>query len=82
MIGAMMARQDLEPGLIDDVVMGAAAQQGTQGYNLGRLCATASGLPDSVAGMTMDRQCASGYLPRLGRLRPRGDGYWSGKNAC
>ena len=61
-ISAMMARQDLDPGLIDDVVMGAAAQQGTQGYNLGRLCATASGLPDSVAGMTMDRQCASGMM--------------------
>jgi acetyl-CoA C-acetyltransferase len=61
-IRAMMARQDLDPGLIDDVVMGAAAQQGTQGYNLGRLCATASGLPDSVAGMTMDRQCASGMM--------------------
>ena len=30
-ISAMMARQDLDPGLIDDVVMGAAAQQGTQG---------------------------------------------------
>jgi len=61
-IRAMMARQDLDPGLIDDVVIGAAAQQGTQGYNLGRLCATASGLPDSVAGMTMDRQCASGMM--------------------
>ncbi len=61
-IRAMMARQDIDPALIDDVVMGAAAQQGTQGYNLGRLCATASGLPDTVAGMTMDRQCASGMM--------------------
>ena len=42
-IRAMMARQDIDPALIDDVVMGAAAQQGTQGYNLGRLCATAAG---------------------------------------
>ncbi|MDB9805240.1 acetyl-CoA C-acyltransferase [Porticoccaceae bacterium] len=61
-IGAMMARQDIDPALIDDVVIGAAAQQGTQGYNLGRLCATAAGLPDTVAGMTMDRQCASGMM--------------------
>jgi acetyl-CoA C-acetyltransferase len=61
-IGAMMARQDIDPALIDDVVIGAAAQQGTQGYNLGRLCATAAGLPDTVAGMTMDRQCASGMI--------------------
>jgi acetyl-CoA C-acetyltransferase len=61
-IREMMARQDIDPGLIDDVVIGAAAQQGTQGYNLGRLCATAAGLPDTVAGMTMDRQCASGLM--------------------
>ena len=58
----LVQRNDLDPALIDDVVMGAAAQQGTQGYNLGRLCATAAGLPDSVAGMTIDRQCASGMM--------------------
>lgn len=47
---------------VDDVIMGAAAQQGTQSYNLGRLCGVAAGLPDSVAGMSIERQCSSGMM--------------------
>src|SRR5574337_1112210 len=38
------------------------AQQGTQGYNLGRLCVYTAGLPDSVGGMTIDRMCASSLV--------------------
>ncbi|NWC59627.1 acetyl-CoA C-acyltransferase [Pseudomonas veronii] len=55
-------RAGVEPGEVDDVLIGAAAQQGTQGYNLGRLCAIAGGLPPSVAGMAVERQCASGLM--------------------
>ncbi len=55
-------RAKIEPGEIDDVVMGAAMQQGSTGYNLGRACAIASGLPVTVSGMTVDRQCASGLM--------------------
>jgi len=44
------------------VVIGAALQQGAQGFNLARQCALAAGLPDSVAGMTVDRQCSSGLM--------------------
>ena len=47
---------------VDDVVLGIAAQQGNQGYNLGRLCCYTAGLPDSVGGMTIDRMCASGLM--------------------
>jgi acetyl-CoA C-acetyltransferase len=47
---------------IDDVVMGAALQQGAQGFNLARQSALAAGLPASVAGMTVDRQCSSGLM--------------------
>lgn len=47
---------------VDDVVLGVAAQQGNQGYNLGRLCGYTAGLPESVAGMTLDRMCASGLV--------------------
>jgi acetyl-CoA C-acetyltransferase len=47
---------------VDDVIIGCAAQQGTQSYNLGRLTATAAGLPNSVPGMTLDRQCSSGLM--------------------
>jgi acetyl-CoA C-acetyltransferase len=47
---------------VDDVVMGCAVQQGTTGYNIGRLASVAAGLPNSVSGMSMDRQCASGMM--------------------
>ena len=47
---------------VDDVILGIAAQQGNQGYNLGRLCCYTAGLPDSVGGMAIDRMCASGLM--------------------
>ncbi len=55
-------RAGIEPREVDDVILGAAAQQGTQAYNLGRLCAYTGGLPDTVPGMTLDRQCSSGLM--------------------
>ncbi|NKF20927.1 acetyl-CoA C-acyltransferase [Solimonas marina] len=59
-IKAAIARAGLDAKDIDDVIVGCAAQQGTQAYNLGRLCAYTAGLPDTVPGMTLDRQCSSG----------------------
>jgi acetyl-CoA C-acetyltransferase len=47
---------------VDDVMLGIAAQQGNQGYNLGRLCCYTAGLPESVGGMAIDRMCASGLM--------------------
>lgn len=47
---------------IDDVLMGCALQQGTTGYNIGRMAALAAGLPVTVSGMSMDRQCSSGLF--------------------
>ncbi|GAB3322312.1 thiolase family protein [Haliea atlantica] len=61
-VRAAVERAGIDPALVDDCIMGAAAQQGTQGYNLGRLCGVAGGLPDTTAGMTMDRQCSSGLM--------------------
>ena len=61
-IRAALAKAGVEGGDVDDVILGIAAQQGTQGYNLGRLCAYTAGLPDSVGGMTIDRMCASGLV--------------------
>ena len=55
-------RAGIAPAEVDDVILGAAAQQGTQAYNLGRLCAYTGGLPDTVPGMTLDRQCSSGLM--------------------
>ncbi|MEP3563893.1 MAG: acetyl-CoA C-acyltransferase [Marinobacter sp.] len=61
-IRAVVERAGIDPADVDDVVMGAAVQQGTQGYNIGRLCAYTGGLPNSVAGMAVDRMCASGLM--------------------
>ena len=61
-VRAAVQRAGLDPAEIDDCIFGAAAQQGTQSYNLGRLCALAGGLPDTVAGMSIERQCSSGLM--------------------
>lgn len=61
-VRAAVQRAALDPSEIDDCIFGAAAQQGTQSYNLGRLCALAGGLPDTVAGMSIERQCSSGLM--------------------
>lgn len=61
-VRAAVERAGIDPAMVDDVLMGAAAQQGTQAYNLGRLCGIAGGLPDTTSGMTMDRQCSSGLM--------------------
>jgi len=55
-------RAGIDPGEVDDVVMGAAIQQGSQGANVARLCAIAAGLPITVGGMSVDRQCSSGMM--------------------
>jgi acetyl-CoA C-acetyltransferase len=55
-------RAGIDPAEIEDVVMGCAMPQGTTGYNVGRMSALASGLGVGVAGMTVDRQCASGMM--------------------
>ena len=55
-------RAGVDPKDVDDVILGAAAQQGTQGYNIGRLCAYTGGLPRTVSGMSLDRQCSSGLM--------------------
>mgnify|MGYP001323140346 CR=1 FL=1 len=57
-----VGRAGVDPAEIDDVIMGAALQQGSTGYNVGRQVAIAAGLPSSVAGMSMDRQCSSGLM--------------------
>ena len=59
-VKAAVQRAGVDPAAVDDVLIGCAAQQGTQAYNLGRLCAYTGGLPDTVPGMTLDRQCSSG----------------------
>jgi acetyl-CoA C-acetyltransferase len=55
-------RAGVDGGEVEDVVIGTAMAGGTAGMNVGRLAALAAGLPQSVPGQTMDRQCASGLM--------------------
>src|SRR4029077_20054742 len=61
-IANALQRASVDPGESDDVVMGAAIQQGAQGGNVARQALLRAGLPTSVAGMSLDRQCASGLM--------------------
>lgn len=61
-IASALSKVAVDGGDVDDVVLGVAAQQGTQGYNLGRLCTYTAGLPYGVGGMAIDRMCASGLV--------------------
>jgi acetyl-CoA C-acetyltransferase len=55
-------RAGLDPAEVEDVMMGCAMPQGSQGMNVGRQIALAAGLPVTTAGMTVDRQCSSGMM--------------------
>lgn len=55
-------RAGIEGGEVEDVIMGCALTQGTTGGNIGRTAAMRAGLPASVSGMTIDRQCSSGMM--------------------
>jgi acetyl-CoA C-acetyltransferase len=55
-------RAGIEPAEVEDVIMGAALQQGTQGFNVARQCLLVAGLPVTTAGMSVDRQCSSGLM--------------------
>ena len=57
-----VARAGIEPGEVDDVIIGCALQQGTTGGNTARQSLLAAGLPVEVSGMTLDRQCSSGMM--------------------
>jgi len=60
-IREVVSRAKLDPAEIDDVIIGAALQQGVQ-TTIGRTAALRAGLPVTVAGMSIDRQCASGLM--------------------
>ena len=56
---ALQARNNLDPALIDDVIMGCVMQVGEQSLNIGRNAVLAAGWPESVPATTIDRQCGS-----------------------
>ncbi|WP_230530049.1 acetyl-CoA C-acyltransferase [Microvirga roseola] len=61
-IAEAVRRAGIVPAEVGDVVVGAAMQQGSTGSNIARQAGLRAGLPTSVAGMSMDRQCASGLM--------------------
>jgi acetyl-CoA C-acetyltransferase len=61
-VAAAVQRAGIEGDRVDDCIIGSAMPQGTQSLNLGRNVALRGGLPVSVAGMTIDRQCSSGLM--------------------
>ena len=59
MLSALTTRNDIDPAMIDDVVMGCVMQVGEQSLNIARNAVLAAGWPESVPGTTVDRQCGS-----------------------
>jgi acetyl-CoA acetyltransferase family protein len=65
-------RAGVEPGEVEDVILGCAMQEGSTGYNVARQAALLAGLPVTTAGATVDRQCGSGLQAiaiAAGRIR-------------
>ena len=56
---ALVERNGIDPTLIEDVIMGCVMQVGEQSLNVGRNAVLAAGLPDTIPGTTIDRQCGS-----------------------
>ncbi len=58
-LNALVERNDLDPGLVDDVIMGCVMQVGAQSLNVGRNAVLAAGWPETVPSTSIDRQCGS-----------------------
>ncbi|HMC41795.1 MAG TPA: thiolase family protein, partial [Acidimicrobiales bacterium] len=56
---ALVQRNDLDPALVEDVIMGCVMQVGAQALNIGRNAVLAAGFPESVCATSVDRQCGS-----------------------
>ncbi len=61
-VAEAVKRAGIDPARVDDVIMGSALQQGATGSNIARQIALRAGLPVTVSGMTIDRQCSSGLM--------------------
>src|SRR3954451_8110558 len=58
-INTLIGRHDVDPAAIDDVILGCLDTIGSQAGDIARTAALAAGLPESVPGVTIDRQCGS-----------------------
>src|SRR6201988_5515276 len=75
-IKAIIVRNKLDPNLIEEVFLGCANQAGEDNRNVARMAALLAGLPVEVAGVTVNRLCASGLqaIADAGRALNNGDG--------
>src|ERR1700753_7140 len=58
-LNALAARAGIDPALVDDVIWGCVGQVGEQTFDIGRNAVLGAGWPESVPGVTVDRQCGS-----------------------
>jgi acetyl-CoA acyltransferase len=58
-LGALAQRSKIDPGVVDDVIWGCVSQVGEQTFDIARTAALAAGWPETVTGVTVDRQCGS-----------------------
>jgi acetyl-CoA acyltransferase len=58
-LNALVERQNVDPGEVEDVQLGCVTQIGEQGWNIGRMVPMVAGWPETVCGTTVDRQCGS-----------------------
>src|ERR687884_1350572 len=58
-LNALVERNDLDPGEVEDVQLGCVTQIGEQGWNIGRMVPLVAGWPETVCGTSVDRQCGS-----------------------
>lgn len=61
-VAAALHRAGIDTTQVEDVILGCSAQEGPSGFNIARQAALRAGLPDTVPGMTLDRQCSSGLM--------------------
>jgi acetyl-CoA acyltransferase len=74
-LNALVDRNDLDPGEIEDVQMGCVTQIGEQGWNIGRMVPLVAGWPETVCGTSVDRQCGSSMQTNFNAAA----GVWSGQ---
>jgi len=58
-LSALVQRSTIDPGVVEDVIVGCVSQVGEQSLNVGRNAVLAAGFPETVPGTTVDRQCGS-----------------------
>src|SRR5881392_2355400 len=73
-LNALVKRNEVDPGQVEDVQFGCVTQIGEQGWNLGRMAPLVAGWPETVCGTTVDRQCGSSMQTNMNAAAAVGSG--------